>query len=186
VIRQAATGTRPFVNRHREREWLEERLDDARSGQPQLVLISGEPGVGKSRLMREVQRTATSRGMEVCPGRCREHLDLPYLPFVASLLPRLQLLAREDPSLRSHAPVIERLLGDDTESTAGAEAPETRPSEHAQTRIFVAVAAATLRLAERRPLLVVIDDLQWADRASRDLFLLRGSAKASGLTPRRR
>jgi tetratricopeptide (TPR) repeat protein len=176
VIRQAATGTRPFVNRHREREWLEERLDDARSGQPQLVLISGEPGVGKSRLMREVQRTATSRGMEVCPGRCREHLDLPYLPFAASLLPRLQVLAREDPSLRAHAPVIERLLGDDTESpegtgsTAGAAASESRSSEHAQTRIFVAVAAATLRLAERRPLLVVIDDLQWADRASLDLF----------------
>jgi class 3 adenylate cyclase len=170
VVRQAATGTRPFVNRHREREWLEERLDDARGGQPQLVLISGEPGIGKSRLMREVQRTATSRGMEVCPGRCREHLDLPYLPFAASLLPKLQILAREDPSLRRHAPVIERLLGDDTEGAQGAEASGARPSEQAQTRIFVAVAAAMLRLAERRPLLVVIDDLHWADRASLDLF----------------
>jgi class 3 adenylate cyclase len=167
VVRQETTGIRPFVDRHREREWLEERLDDARSGQPQLVLMSGEPGIGKSRLLREVQRTASSRGMEVCTGRCREHLDLPYLPFAASLLPRLQLLAREDPSLGRHAPVIERLLGDDAESPP---ASVTRSEEQEKTRVFVAVAAATIRLAERRPLLVVVDDLHWADRASFDLF----------------
>ena len=164
VVRQETTGIRPFVNRHHEREWLEERLDDARTGQPQLVLISGEPGIGKSRLLREVQRTASSCGMEVSTGRCREHLDLPYLPFAASLLPRLQLLAREDPALGRHAAVIERLLGDDAESQP------TRAEEQEQTRVFVAVAAATIRLAERRPLLVVVDDLHWADRASLDLF----------------
>ena len=124
-MRQETTGVRPFVNRHHEREWLEERLEDARSGQPQLILLSGEPGIGKSRLVREVQRTASSLGMEVCAGRCREHLDLPYLPFAASLLPRLQLLAREDPSLARHAPVIERLLGEGAESAppAGLRSP---------------------------------------------------------------
>ena len=167
VVRQETTGNRPFVDRHHEREWLEERLDDARAGQPQLVLISGEPGIGKSRLLREVQRTASNRGMEVVTGRCREHLDLPYLPFAASLLPRLQLLAREDPSLGRHAPVIERLLGDD-EAHGPAGGPTSEEQE--QTRVFVAVAAATIRLAERRPLLVVVDDLHWADRASLDLF----------------
>jgi class 3 adenylate cyclase len=167
VVRQETTGIRPFVDRHHEREWLEERLDDARSGQPQLVLISGEPGIGKSRLLREVQRTASSRGTEVSTGRCREHLDLPYLPFAASLLPRLQRLAREDPALGRHAAVIERLLGDDAESPpAGGR----RSEEQEQTRVFVAVAAATIRLAEHRPLLLVIDDLHWADRASLDLF----------------
>jgi predicted ATPase len=166
LVRQETTGVRPFVDRHREREWLEERLDDARAGNPQLVLIAGEPGIGKSRLLREVQRTATSRGVEVCPGRCREHLDLPYLPFAASLLPRLQLLAREEPALSRHAPAIERLIGDDAETAS----PTGTYAEHEQTRAFVAVAAATIRLAERRPLLVVVDDLHWADRASLDLF----------------
>ena len=166
MVRQETTGVRPFVDRHHEREWLEERIDHARAGHPQLVLISGEPGIGKSRLLREVQRSATSRGVEVCSGRCREHLDLPYLPFAASLLPRLQLLAREDPALGRHAPVIERLLGDDTD-TQSANGPR---GEQEQARVFVAVAAATIRLAERRPLLVVIDDLHWADRASLDLF----------------
>jgi len=166
LVRQETTGVRPFVDRHHEREWLEERLDDARAGHPQLVLISGEPGIGKSRLVREVQRTASGRGVEVCSGRCREHLDLPYLPFVASFLPRLQLLAREDPALARHAPVIERLLEDDAQAAAS-----TDPrAEHEQTRVFVAVAAATIRLAERRPLLLVIDDLHWADRSSLDLF----------------
>ncbi|HMG27160.1 MAG TPA: AAA family ATPase, partial [Acidimicrobiia bacterium] len=166
MVRQEATAARPFVDRHHEREWLEERLDDACAGNPQLVLVSGEPGIGKSRLLREVQRSASSRGVEVCSGRCREHLDLPYLPFAASLLPRLQLLAREDPSLGRHAPVIERLLGDDAETVRSSEP----PGEHEQTRVFVAVASATIRLAERRPLLVVIDDLHWSDRSSLDLF----------------
>ena len=167
MARQETTGIRPFVDRHHEREWLEERLDDARSGQPQLILLSGEPGIGKSRLVREVQRTASSLGMEVCAGRCREHLDLPYLPFTASLLPRLQLLAREDPSLARHAPVIERLLGEGAESPPAAG---SRSEEQEQTRVFVAVAAATIRLAAHTPLLVVVDDLHWADRASLDLF----------------
>lgn len=162
---QEATGARPFVNRHREREWLEERLDYARAGNPQLVLISGEPGIGKSRLLREVQRGASSRGVEVCTGRCREHLDLPYLPFSAALLPRLQLLARGDPALSGHAPVIDRLLGDDDTTAA-----TWLRAEQEQARLFFAVAAATIRLAERGPVLVVIDDLHWADRASLDLF----------------
>ena len=166
MVRQETTGVRPFVDRHQEREWLEERLDDARAGHPQLVLISGEPGIGKSRLVREVQRTASGRGVEVCSGRCREHLDLPYLPFAASFLPRLQRLAREDPALARHAPVIERLLEDDSDAPSS-----TGPrAEHEQTRVFVAVAAAMIRLAERRPLLLVIDDLHWADRSSLDLF----------------
>jgi class 3 adenylate cyclase len=167
VVRQEATGTRPFVNRNSEREWLEERLDDARSGQPQLVLISGEPGIGKSRLVRELQRTATTRGVDVFPSRCREHLDLPYLPFAASLLPRLQLLAREDPSLSRYAPVIERLLGDDAGSADGAGA---HSDPHDQTLAFVAIATATIRLARTRPVLLVVDDLHWADSASLDLF----------------
>jgi class 3 adenylate cyclase len=166
VVRQEAAGTRTFVDRHTEREWLEERLDDARSGQPQLVLISGEPGVGKSRLVRELQRTGTSRGVEVFSSRCREQLDLPYLPFAASFLPRLHAVAREDPSLNRYAPVIERLLG----VQAAAQASGSVPEGHDQTLAFVAVAAATIRLAQRRPLLLVVDDLHWADRASLDLF----------------
>jgi len=166
VVRHEATGTRPFVNRRLEQEWLEERLDDARSGQPQLVLISGEPGIGKSRLLRELQRSAALHEVEVCPSRCREHLDLPYLPFAASLLPRLQVLAREDPSLSRHAPVIERLIGDEDAATDA----EPRSDGRDQTLVFVAVAGATIRLARHRPLLLVVDDLHWADRASLDLF----------------
>lgn len=166
VVRQETTGTRPFVNRHTEREWLEERLDDARSGQPQLVLISGEPGIGKSRLLRELQRTATMHGVEVSSSRCREHLDLPYLPFAASLLTRLQPVVRDDPELNRFAPVIERLLGDDPR----APAPALRSEGQDQTLLFVAIATAMIRLAQRLPLLVVVDDLHWADRASLDLF----------------
>jgi class 3 adenylate cyclase len=167
VVRQETTGLRPFVNRHHEREWLEERLDDARSGRPRLALISGEPGIGKSRLLREVQRSATGSGVDVSISRCREHLDLPYLPFAASLLPALQLVIREDPSLSRYAPVVERVLGGEP---GGAATAASRSEEQEQTLLFVAMAGATVRLAQRMPLLLVVDDLQWADRASFDLF----------------
>ena len=167
MVRQVATGVRPFVDRRREREWLVQRLDEARSGQPQLVVISGEPGIGKSRLLREVQRTATNRGVEVFSSRCREHLDLPYLPFAASVLPRLHQLAREDPTLSRYAPVIERLLGNDP---GGASTTQGGLEGQEQTLVYVAAAAAMIRLAELQPVLLVVDDLQWADRASLDLF----------------
>jgi class 3 adenylate cyclase len=146
---------------------LEELLDDARRGQPRLALVSGDPGIGKSRLLREVQRSASGSGVEVCTSRCREHLDLPYLPFAASLFPRLQLVIKEDPSLARYAPVVERVLGAETPPSV---TPAARPEEQEQTLLFVAIAGATIRLAQRRPLLLVVDDLHWADRASLDLF----------------
>ena len=164
-------GAPPLVGRQRELAWLEQRLDDALAGRPQAVLVSGDPGVGKSRLVRELQRVATARGAEVCSGRCREQLELPYLPFVGSLFGRLEQLARDDPELHDYAPVIGRLLGH-APPTAGAGvggAAEPTPDQE-QTWLFLAVTRATTRLARQRPLVVVVDDLHWADRPSLEVL----------------
>ncbi len=180
-------GTTPFVGRRRELALLEEWLDEAVSGQPRIVLVSGDAGVGKSRLVQELQRRAQAeRDVVVCTGRCHEHLDLPYLPFLSSLLPRLESLTRADPAEQASAAVISRLLGhaQAADPDGSSLADDTKP-EQEQTWLFLAVTSATMAMTRTTPLLLVLDDLHWADRASLDLFthLVLGVADASLLEP---
>ena len=107
-------GARPasvsLVGRNHELARLRHCLEIARAGTPQVVFLAGEAGIGKSRLLRRVQQLATDAGMEVLPGRCIEHFDLPYLPFRTALLPRLAEAARTVPALARSAESIERAL----------------------------------------------------------------------------
>jgi predicted ATPase len=154
-----AASAPPLIGRSRELAWLDERLDDALTGKPQVLLITGEAGIGKSRLLRELQRRSTGRGAEVCPGRCRDGHNVPYLPFLRSLLPRLERACREDGDPHGHAELIARLSGRPDQPTAGAE-----PSpEQEQAWLFFAVAETAVRLARRERLFVTNDYLQWAD-----------------------
>lgn len=162
-------GMPPLVGRRDELAWLGQRLDDALRGRPQLVLVSGDSGIGKSRLVRELQRVALGRGADVCAGRCREQLDLPYLPFMGSLLPRLEQVGSRAPDLRDDCRIVRRLLGHDADEPAVGPSAAASP-EQQQAWLFVAVARLTFRLARRRPLVIAVDDLHWADRPSLDLF----------------
>ncbi|MGH9025266.1 MAG: ATP-binding protein, partial [Acidimicrobiia bacterium] len=157
------TEPAPFVGRTQELAWLRACLDEAVSGQPRLVLIEGDAGVGKSRLVRQFQREAASRGIDVSTGRCREHADLPYLPFTGSLLVRLEEVALHDDELTPYAGVITRVLG----KLPGDGDP--RP-EREQAWLFLAVTQTTVALARRRPQVLLLDDVQWADGPSLDLF----------------
>jgi hypothetical protein len=121
-------------------------LNDARSGQPQLVVISGEPGIGKSRLVRELQRTATTRGVEVSPSRCREHLDLPYLPFTNSLLPHCSSL---------HAKT-RRSAGTGPSSSACSAATRAAPTPPTKHPLYARLAYAAPGPARRRALHLAI------------------------------
>jgi class 3 adenylate cyclase len=163
------TGRAPLVGRRAELAWLEEHLDDALRGRPHVVLLSGDAGIGKSRLVRELQRRAVDRGAEVFAGRCREHLEVPYLPFVASLFPRLEEVAHEHADLGDDGRIIGRLLGR-TAATEPAGAAADASPEQQQAWLFVAMARLLFRLAQRRPLMLVVDDLHWADRPSLDLL----------------
>src|SRR6266545_1028214 len=75
----------PFVGRQAEREELRRRLEQALHGQGSLVLLSGEPGVGKSRLGEQVATEASDHGMLALTGHCYETESLPYAPFVEIL-----------------------------------------------------------------------------------------------------
>src|SRR5215213_8089985 len=142
---------REFVGRERELDLLAGCLDEALAGRARIVLLEGDAGIGKTRLIKELQARAAGRGALVCYGRCYEDLPLPYLAFSQSLLARLPAVAEAD------LPVIEGLL-----RGAGAEPPATlADADHARLRAFLAVSRATIALARRCPVLLVVDDLHW-------------------------
>src|SRR5579872_2345089 len=73
----------PFVGRAEERTWLRGILDSTQGGAGGLVMIGGEPGVGKSRLAQEMAQEGRDRGFRVLTGHCYERDgDLPYMPWV--------------------------------------------------------------------------------------------------------
>src|SRR5262245_30721225 len=85
----------PFVNRREELAWIERCLQEVVAGQPRVVLIPGDAGIGKTRLLQEVRAMAVQRGIPVCYGRCYEELALPYLPFIEALRAQLAQLPED-------------------------------------------------------------------------------------------
>jgi len=154
---------RVFVGRKRELDGLRAVYDDAAAGRGRLVMLVGEPGIGKTRTAEELAAYARQAGAEVLWGPCHEGEGAPaYWPWVQIL--------RQATRGRDLAPSA---LGDLAqllpELAAGADAPslesEVHP-EHARFRLFDAVCTFLKDAAERRPLVVVLDDLHWADRPS--------------------
>ncbi|HEV2633706.1 MAG TPA: AAA family ATPase [Actinocrinis sp.] len=151
-----------FVGRQPETTRLRCAFERAAAGRPGAVVLGGEAGVGKSRLIEEF-----TAGLDatVAYGACIE-MDgegIPFAPFTAVLrdLHRTGLLALED----WEAAQLGRLLPE------LAAAPAARAEdEYVRSRVFEAVGSALVRAGAGRPLVVVVDDLHWADRASRELF----------------
>ncbi|MBD0422829.1 AAA family ATPase [Streptomyces sp. TRM S81-3] len=157
--------TTPLVGRDDELARLTGVLDRARGGAARAVLIAGDAGVGKTRLLDEVADRATKAGTTVLTGHCVDLGDvgLPYLPFTEIL----GVLAGDErfASVLAAHPVVDRLLGGGTDAARHADA---------MLRLFEGVAGLLADLAEVAPLLLVLEDLHWADQSSRDLlrFLL--------------
>ena len=151
-----------FVGRQPETALLRSAFERAAAGRPGAVVVGGEAGVGKSRLIEEF---AAGLDATVVYGACIE-LDgegVPFAPFTAVLreLFRAGLLALDG----WEAAELGRLLPELAAAPAG-----RAEEEYVRTRVFEAVGSALVRAAAARPLVVVVDDLHWADRASRDLF----------------
>ena len=164
------TSTR-FVGRATELEELSAALDAAAAGTPSLALVAGESGVGKSRLASELTDRAREAGARVLSGDCVElgEGELPYAP----LLGALRGIAREgDPALDA-LPAGQRAdLGTMLPGLAGSSN-DAPPAE--QVRVFEALLALLEAMAEERPVLLVIEDLHWADTSTRGFvaFLAR-------------
>ncbi len=167
-------GAVPFVGRREERAILVDRVELALRGQGGVVLVEGDPGVGKTRLVREVCEDARWRGFDVLWARCHGNaMARPYAPLADALSAALtplraqQLAQRIDPIwLRTLARVEPRLAEWLPDLPAG---PPLRPGEE-QQRIREALLRALLALSRSAPLMLVIDDVQWADSETLDVL----------------
>lgn len=153
-----------LVGRRQEMSALTATIDRAALGHPTGVLLSGDAGVGKSRLVGEVGEYASAAGFTVVIGRCLDAAGaLPYLPFT-EIVGRLAAL---HPALLDSHPELGRLLpGGRTTERLSAE-----DRELGQIRVFDAVLAALDELGEHGPALLVLEDLHWADRSTLDLLV---------------
>ena len=160
-----AQGVSPFVGREAEMAWLLRYLAAAQAGHPHALLVIGEAGIGKTRLLREFGAAARARGVEVCGSRGYEDLHVPFLPAIEALGPRL----RELP------PAVEAALGAQAEvvrafAVGGAGLSPAEPTDEEKLRLFLAVSRAVVELARLGPMLIILDDLHWVDQASLELF----------------
>ncbi len=149
-------------------------------------MIGGEAGVGKTLLVSRFTQEAALGGATVLTGACLEvgAGGIPYAPFVEALraLVRATDPARLPALLGPGRGELSRLLPELAARKAEVPAPE--PDATAQNRLFELILGVVERLAAASPVVIVVDDLQWADRPSRDLlgFLIRGLRSARVLT----
>ncbi|MET8367862.1 AAA family ATPase [Micromonospora sp. NPDC005194] len=167
-----------LVGRQREIATLRDALGRAGKGDPATVLVGGEAGVGKTRLLEEFAAGATAAGARVLVGQCLElgEAGLPFAPFAAAL--RAVLRADGAEVFAGYEAEFARLLPELGRVPAGSTAPSARPLTDApRGYLFDLVAELFQRLADARPLLLIIEDLHWADRSTRDLigFLVRAA-----------
>ncbi len=167
-----------LVGRELELAQLEAALADAAAGQPSLAFVVGESGVGKTRLVTELAERARAGGSRVLRGDCVQlgEGELAYAPLVSALRP----LARDaDPVLTGLGPEVLAELGTLLPGIAAAREQGVRPGE--QARVFEALLAVLDGLSREQPLLLIIEDLHWADASTR--AFLRFLAAALGREP---
>ncbi|MBO0769255.1 MAG: AAA family ATPase, partial [Solirubrobacterales bacterium] len=160
------TSTR-FVGRQGELAELELACSEAEAGRPGVILLGGDSGVGKTRLIAELEATVSER-MEILHGESPEQGDgeLVYAPLVGALRPLV----------RAQAPVLERLSPGSRArlaallpslSPAGARPAEPVNSDTAQIQLFESLLELLELISRERPLLLALEDIHWADRATR-------------------
>jgi tetratricopeptide (TPR) repeat protein len=158
-----------LVGRGRELAQLDASLDRALAGRGGLILLTGEPGIGKTALAREFVEHASARGASWAWGSCWDGGGAPaYWPWVQvgrSISRRTDVRGLRD-TLGEGAPWIAGLLPELAGTLGPAAEPSELDSDQARFRLFDALATLLATVAEQRPLVVVIDDLHWADASS--------------------
>lgn len=162
-----------LIGRRDELRRLESVMDQTRSGLPGIVIVAGEAGVGKSRLVSELDRSARARGLQTLVGDCvRMSGDVaPFAPVVQALR---QLLATLGPASTSeligpNPAGLGAFLPDVSAASPAPRATGISP-DTATERLFERFLGLIGRLTARAPCLLVVEDIQWADQSTLDLL----------------
>ncbi len=171
-----------FVGRTAEREVLAQAWKRAREGSPGVVLLAGEPGIGKTRLATEAAVAAHEQGGIVLLGTCDEDLAVPYQPFVEAARHLLVILPEEDlaATLGPQARELARLIPELSVRIPGLAASQGGDPDTERYVLFSAVATLLAAASRRAPLLLLVDDLHWATKPT--LLMLRHLVRSGGLT----
>jgi class 3 adenylate cyclase/tetratricopeptide (TPR) repeat protein len=172
-----------LAGRESELADLRRLREQAESGNGRLALIGGEPGVGKTTLAQEVMAEASARGALSVAGHCYQMEAPPYIPFVEALEACAEILTPDDvrtvfasgaEEVAKMWPGLRRLIPDLPQ-------PQQLPPEQARRYLFTCLAEAFDRLSRLRPLVMLLDDLQWADPST--VLLLQHLAQRLGQVP---
>jgi DNA-binding SARP family transcriptional activator len=179
--RLAQAVATPLAGRREVLERLEAELAAARAGETRLVLLTGDGGIGKTRSVAEAARAAT--GFTVLYGRCDEDELFPFGPWIELLGTHLDAAGPAElaDAVGPFGPDLARLLPRLRGRLPGLPEPAPLDPGTERRHLFDAVIAVVRRLAARGPVLLVLDDLHWADRSS--LLLARQLVRAAPLGP---
>jgi len=172
---------RIFVGRKLELGELRVGLHRALAGRGGVILVAGEPGIGKSELADRLGNEAASRGAEVLWGRSWEGEGAPpYWRWAQIIRAHLEAGAGADlASLFGVAtPYVAQIVPELRDRLPDLPVPPPLDSEQARFRLFDAITTYLKRAAEIRSLVLILDDLHWADKPS--LLLLRFLAREMG------
>jgi class 3 adenylate cyclase/DNA-binding CsgD family transcriptional regulator len=166
------SGSFRFVGREAERDRLARAWEEAAAGERRVVLVAGEPGIGKTRLVSEVAQGVHGQGATVLYGRCDEELGLPYQPFAEALGSYVAACAVEDlrVQLGSLGGELVRLAPSLPNRVPGLAEPLRAEPETERYRLLEAVAEFLAGVSQATPTLLVLDDLHWAAKPTVVLF----------------
>ncbi|MEX2557995.1 MAG: AAA family ATPase [Actinomycetota bacterium] len=171
-------GKTRFVGRDTERADLRRFVEGAAAGRGALVMIGGEPGVGKTRITEEVAEEAAARGMMALVGHCQEtEAPLPYAPVVEILEATLRSVSRETllEAFGDAAPELARILPELRRIFPDLPPPLDLPPEQERRYLFNCFTEFLERASHLQPLLFVLEDVHWADEST--LLLLQHLAE---------
>ncbi len=164
-------GAGPFVGRDDEMARLSDVWERVSGGRLELALVAGEPGIGKTRLVSEFASHVGGLGAIVLYGRCDDEAPVPYRPFVEALRHYVEgSSTAELRALSFRVRELARVIPELSERLPELETPRGRDSDTERYFLFEAVVALLAAAAANAPVLLILDDVHWADKPSRLLL----------------